>query len=505
MASCSPVQYNLTISSTEGGDVTTPGEGTYTYDARTMIDLVATPNAGYQFIGWTGNVTDIADVNAAATNITMNGDYSVTANFVPIHKIIISSTAGGSVIEPGEGHFDYAANTTIDLVAVANEQYRFVNWTGDVSTIVDVNAAITTITMNDDYFVMANFVPIYELTISSTQFGTVTIPGEGTFTYDGGTIVNLSAEAEEDYTLINWTGDVDTIDNVNATVTTITMTNNYAIIANFGWSNVIQVAGGGQQTVGLKSDGTVVAVGWNQYEQCDVDSWTDITEVAGGQMHTVGLKSDGTVVAVGLNFYGQCDTFSLTDIIQVAAGGHHTVGLKADGTVAALGGNGGGQCDVDDWTDIIQVASGYGHTVGLKSDGTVVAVGLNSYGQCNITCWSNIIQIGANSYNTVGLKSDGTVVAVGNNEFGQCNVNDWTNIAKVAIGYGYHHTVGLKSDGTVVAVGARDPLDYGQCDVDSWADISQVAAGGHHTVALKSDGTVVAVGRNNFGQCDVRG
>jgi alpha-tubulin suppressor-like RCC1 family protein len=59
--------------------------------------------------------------------------------------------------------------------------------------------------------------------------------------------------------------------------------------------------------VGLKSDGTVVAVGWNLYEQCEVGSWTGIVQVAAGQAHTVGLKSDGTVVAVGPNAYGQCD------------------------------------------------------------------------------------------------------------------------------------------------------------------------------------------------------
>ena len=99
--------------------------------------------------------------------------------------------------------------------------------------------------------------------------------------------------------------------------------------------------------------------------------------VAAGDFHTVGLKSDGTVVAVGRNDDGQCDVGSWTDIIQVAAGDYHTVGLKSDGTVVAVGWNDDGQCDVGNWTDIIQVAAGDCHTVGLKSDGTVVAVGDN--------------------------------------------------------------------------------------------------------------------------------
>jgi alpha-tubulin suppressor-like RCC1 family protein len=51
--------------------------------------------------------------------------------------------------------------------------------------------------------------------------------------------------------------------------------------------------------VGLKSDGTVVAVGRNDYVQCNIGGWRDIVQVAGGGEHTVGLKSDGTVVAAG--------------------------------------------------------------------------------------------------------------------------------------------------------------------------------------------------------------
>jgi uncharacterized repeat protein (TIGR02543 family) len=76
------VRYDITISSASGGSVTTPGMGTYTYDAGTVINLVATPDIGYQFDGWTGDVSTVADVNAATTNITMNDDCVITANFV---------------------------------------------------------------------------------------------------------------------------------------------------------------------------------------------------------------------------------------------------------------------------------------------------------------------------------------------------------------------------------------------------------------------------------------
>jgi hypothetical protein len=45
----------------------------------------------------------------------------------------------------------------VELVAEADEGYQFVEWTGDVRTIGDVNAANTTITMSDDYSITANF------------------------------------------------------------------------------------------------------------------------------------------------------------------------------------------------------------------------------------------------------------------------------------------------------------------------------------------------------------
>ncbi len=81
---CTPTipttQYNLTITSTTGGSVT-PGVGSHTYDAGTVVDLVATPDANYHFVNWTGNTGTIANVNAASTTITMNGNYTITANF----------------------------------------------------------------------------------------------------------------------------------------------------------------------------------------------------------------------------------------------------------------------------------------------------------------------------------------------------------------------------------------------------------------------------------------
>lgn len=78
-----------------------------------------------------------------------------------------------------------------------------------------------------------------------------------------------------------------------------------------------------------------------------------IVAVSAGDYHTVGLKSDGTVVAVGSNDYGECNVSEWKDIIAVSAGCNHTVGLKTDGTVVAAGENDAGQCEVSEWKDIM--------------------------------------------------------------------------------------------------------------------------------------------------------
>lgn len=80
MVSCLS-QYSLNVASTLGGTVTTPGEGLFKYDAGTVVDLVAVPDAGYRFANWAGSVDTIANVNAATTTITMNSSYYIIARF----------------------------------------------------------------------------------------------------------------------------------------------------------------------------------------------------------------------------------------------------------------------------------------------------------------------------------------------------------------------------------------------------------------------------------------
>lgn len=76
------------------------------------------------------------------------------------------------------------------------------------------------------------------------------------------------------------------------------------------------------------------------------DGLTAKPMIAVGNYHSVGLGSDGTVVAVGRNSSSHLNVGAWTEIIQIDAGGAHTVGLRSDGKVVGVGDNDGGQLNV---------------------------------------------------------------------------------------------------------------------------------------------------------------
>jgi hypothetical protein len=225
----------LVVNTTTGGTVTQPGVGNTTQTAGAQVPLVAAPDATHCFGSWTGDVGTIVSPTAANTTITMNGDYTITANFVAKYTLTISSTSGGTVTTPGVGSFTYCPGIVVSLVASPTSGC-FVNWTG--GPVGSASAASTTITMNGNYTIQANFVAKYTLTVTSGTGGTVTTPGLGSFSYCPGIVVSLVATANSGYAFVNWTGN-GTAASPTAASTTITMNGSYAIQANF------QSTGGG--------------------------------------------------------------------------------------------------------------------------------------------------------------------------------------------------------------------------------------------------------------------
>ncbi len=242
------------------------------------------------------------------------------------------------------------------------------------------------------------------------------------------------------------------------------------------WTNIISISANGH-ILGLKKDGTVVAVGSNDTNELAVSSWRNIVQISAGGQGSFGVKSDGTVVSTKFiasssdwkKFdYGQNDISSWEDIVYISASDFHTVGLKADGTVVAVGKNDDGlqQCGVDSWKDIVFIAAHTTGTYGVKADGTVVKT-TSGY---NVSSWRNIKSISVGDYHIVGLKQDGTVVATGGSvaDNGELDVSNMKNIVAVVAGYNY--TVALKSNGTLSALGLVNHSD-GRGKVGGWSNI----------------------------------
>ena len=123
------------------------------------------------------------------------------------------------------------------------------------------------------------------------------------------------------------------------------------------------------------------------------DEWTNVVSISTGgssgrstlgKGHIVGLRSDGTVVAVGDNSFGQCNVEEWRDIIAISAGDYHTVGLKSDGTVVTTQSESElpKTCEIiRDWVDVTAISAGYGYTLALKSDGTYKRRALTKMGK----------------------------------------------------------------------------------------------------------------------------
>ncbi len=86
--------YRLNIQIRGAGSVDPPA-GYYTYVDGTIVDITATPDAGYLFEGWTG---EVADADSPSTTIKMNSDKTVTATF---SKTSFSGLVWGGVAAGG--------------------------------------------------------------------------------------------------------------------------------------------------------------------------------------------------------------------------------------------------------------------------------------------------------------------------------------------------------------------------------------------------------------------
>ena len=205
---------------------------THDFENHTVVDLEAISELGYVFENWTINDEFHSDENV--TEITMDDDKTVTANFAEARELTINynETHGtvevdGVEVEDGRTH-EYANGTIVDLEAIPEEGFAFENWTVNDEHYSDEN--VTEITMDEDKTVVANFVELeeYELTINAEEGGT-TNPEPGTYTYYEGEEVTVEAIPDEGWEFVEWTGDHESED----AEITVTMDDDKEITAVF--------------------------------------------------------------------------------------------------------------------------------------------------------------------------------------------------------------------------------------------------------------------------------
>lgn len=247
-----------------------------------------------------------------------------------------------------------------------------------------------------------------------------------------------------------------------------------------------RLAAGGYHTVGLKSDGTAVAAGRNDFGQCDVGGWSDITQVSAGMFHTVALRKDGTVVTAGSNDQGQRNVGNWTDIVQIACGDYATFGLRADGTVLHCGYLSYG--DLDAWRGVTKISAGSYMAAGLYGSGSAYL----SHPAGESDRFSGLADIALTTGGAVGLTKSGSAVATFDSFPG------WEGVC--AVSAGSQCVLGIRLDGSLEAhfFRACDAFDPGAVQ-----NAVCVAAGYGHSAVLDAQGRVYAFGDNEYGQLDV--
>ena len=269
-------QFQLTLTASPGGGGTvTPNPlsptGDGYYNTGTGVSVTAAPNAGFGFSGFSGDL-------AGATNpqtVTMTAPHSVTANFGALVNVAVNanvvglsvSVDGGAALT-GTQNFIWAAGSHHTLLVASPQNFinmraTFVNWSDGATTLSDA----VTAPAGGSITYTANFNVSYLLllTASPTAGGTVTAnpasPTSDGF-YPSGTIVKLTAAANDNYTFTQFSGDLTGPANPQS----VTMSTPHAVTANFN----------------SLSSGGPLAANWNLNESSGATSFADTS----GNGHT---------------------------------------------------------------------------------------------------------------------------------------------------------------------------------------------------------------------------
>jgi hypothetical protein len=275
------------------------------YPSGTTVEMTATAlDPAYMLSSWEGAVT--GDANPCC--IIMNGNKNVTAVFKiipPYQSQLILSVwlglssfeAAGTIEQSGTGW--YYGGTTVVLTEEANPGYVFEHWNGDIPGAYIGSSAPTMIfTMPSRTIeVLAQFLRLYDLSVSVTPEGAGTIEPWGG-AYMDGTTATVTAENNSGYIFDHWSGDLSG----SSTTGTVTMDGNKNATAVFKhiYSLSVSVTPEGAGTIepwgGAYTDGTTATITAENNSGHTFDHWSgDLT--SSNSTETILMDGNKTVTA----------------------------------------------------------------------------------------------------------------------------------------------------------------------------------------------------------------
>jgi len=131
-----------------------------------LTAVVSVPN--WTFTWWSGDLTGSTN----PTNITMNDSKNVTANFAP-NRTLTMAVNGNGTTTPAVGSHIYGNGMVVNISASPDPSWQFVNWTtANMIEIANATAASTTVIVDENKTVIANFAEI----TAATLVGHVSFP-----------------------------------------------------------------------------------------------------------------------------------------------------------------------------------------------------------------------------------------------------------------------------------------------------------------------------------------
>ena len=307
-----------------------------------------------------------------------------------------------------------------------------------------------------------------------------------------------------------------------------------------------KIAEGSRHTVVLKADGSVWAVGYNNYGQLGVGKTKDELEktatfmpciddtgaeikdaidISCAASSTAVIRAGGELWQCGRNVYGQLGTGGKVDVNKfvqsqdtdgaisdaeaISCGSYHTAVIRAGGKLWQCGYNGKGQLGTGDTAAVNKFVQSQDAS-GAITDAEAVSCG---------------------QYHTAVIRANKTLWQCGNNQYGQLGTGDMTNATKFvqskdangaisdaeAVACGGNHTAVIRAEGELWQCGASlcGELGTGKSGSAIYetkfvqsedennqkiTDAEAVACGYQYTAVIRAGGKLWQCGSDSYGQ-----